>query len=234
MLHIEVIPDVFKQDSCIIAVCLAKNNPLLVDDQFARDVLRYTSDTYKSVMLLICDEINILERLISNGTTPNQARKLALSEGERIQNYFEKLLKELGNVSLENVKITRWKEIETTQYHEDYRKLDTILNNSPQLQSELKTCASFYIGRRNPDVTITPKRIELFSQYIMREMVVQLFGVNISDRLLRLIIHPVYIPDYDRASEYQSPLLDLKKSFYKAMSLAPSQRAFTARIYLES
>lgn len=52
---------------CVIPVCLSPNNPLLVDEKVCLQIFSEISERAKTIIILICDDLSIHERLISKG-----------------------------------------------------------------------------------------------------------------------------------------------------------------------
>lgn len=213
-----------KSTSCILAVCLAKNNPLLgTQISVIHDILQELSNRHEKVYILVADAINVYERLISNGTTFSQAVRLADNEGERIASLYTAYSTELG---LNNIEIVRWKEIQNEEHQKRLLQLNKLVLEHKVIKELLEKTAQFYIQRRNPLVTINATRIEYFQKYLLEEMVVQLHGLHGHN----ILYHTVYINRLEEASLYQSPVLDLKTAFKRDYI---SNAAFTSRIFIE-
>jgi hypothetical protein len=233
---IEPIPARFctEKTSCALAVCLAKNNPLLNETehgvQTLHKLLKDLCEKHTIVYILVADAINVYERMISNGTTTNQAIRMANAEGERIANLYRAYAKEL---SLDNMKIIRWKEIEDAEYARRVEIYTKLATEKETLATFLSDTAAFYIKRRNPSVTINAARIKYFEQYLLNEMVVQLHGLEKQGAITeqcKIVYHAVYVNALEDASSYESPVLDLKKAFKQVYTGCD---AFTSRIFIE-
>ncbi|RYE24028.1 MAG: hypothetical protein EOP45_06255 [Sphingobacteriaceae bacterium] len=170
------------------------------------------------------DEINVYERLISNGTGRNQAVRYAEAEGLRIKELYQKYITDLN---LPNLKIIRWKEIQDEKYEKTVAQLRDNVSTDSSLAQLLRETAIFYIKRRNPSVTINDRRINHFQDYLLNEMVVQLHGIKES----KIIYHAVYINRLEDAALYQSPVLDLKCAFKKVYGGCD---AYTSRVFISS
>ncbi|RYE17449.1 MAG: hypothetical protein EOP45_15755, partial [Sphingobacteriaceae bacterium] len=139
--------------SCTIAICLAKNNPLLDKNssETVTQILRELSEKHNIVHILVADEINVFERMISNGTTKKQAIKMADADGAKIAQQYHEIAERL---ELPNVKVMRWQDIQNEQYWERVTEFRQLVSNDENLAKILRDTATFYIKRRNPFVTI--------------------------------------------------------------------------------
>lgn len=227
---IEMIPEKYLLHAptlCTVVVCLAKNNPLLdaISLETTKMLLQDLSAKYENVDILIADAINVFERMISNGTTNARAVKMADADGTEISKHFQSLLTELH---LTNVQIVRWRDIQDEQYINRKNELTSILEHDATVATTLSDTAKFYIRRRNPSVTINETRVRHFENYLLHEMVVQLYGFKES----RILYHVVYVDQPGDAATYTSPVLDLKCEFKKRMNITQKDAAFTSRVFV--
>ncbi len=274
-LEFEAIPSkkswVTKESSCVLAVCVTRSNPLLqalqikpqsqqktkiiaklFESSLCLQILKEISTRHTNIHVLICDHISVFERLISSGMSEQKALRLDTEESEQVAKYLEEVIQTLKSLPVganANVTVEKWSEMikKHPEYYQNTLKAILDCNSDENTATLLKDTATFYIKRRNPNITINENRISLFSQYIQHEMIVQLYGLpiksaNDSEEKIernnaRVIYHPVSIPKSMDSTSYTSPILDvksnLKSQLVRTNGSSKDEFAHTLRIYIK-
>ncbi|PHH72683.1 hypothetical protein CDD82_5850 [Ophiocordyceps australis] len=203
-------------DRCVVVVCLG-NNPLNIDTNI-KDLVTAVAAHHEQVSFLVADGLYNLEQLIPKRTSPSAAKRMALKAGDAMENAIRRVNEAwiLSNdVSAEPFSISRWAAVKDETFDKVF---DLAAKYRNRFEHQFRSASEYYIWHRLHINKVDNRRLEIFTQYILEELPVQLLGAQLHGERYSQIYQPVYLqPSQDPMSDlektYYSPILDLVEAY---------------------
>lgn len=142
------------------------------------------------VQILIADEITYFNYLVFSHFTKTGALARAIRDGDKYQEFFDKILDQFPRERQERFKIIRWKDIQSSRFQILLKKVVEEFEMNSSFRETILPFVDKYIEDRHRFLT-HEKKI-LLSQYLLHELPVLLDGIHVDGVHYNLILYPTY------------------------------------------
>ncbi|MGR8934358.1 MAG: tRNA-dependent cyclodipeptide synthase [Gammaproteobacteria bacterium] len=155
----------------------------------ARQILSLALQTpYPALPLLIADEIAYINyRAFKHYSSGNCMKKVQRDADLQIA-CWQEALSHLPRQQSERVRIMRWAEILTSEYIRQQSVVREAFEQGDLLHHRILALAESFI--RHSGKTVTEQRCLDLSEYIIQELPLLLFGIEVDDTRYRMLLYP--------------------------------------------
>jgi len=142
------------------------------------------------VQILIADAITHFNYLVFSHSTKPGALSRAIRDGDKYQEFFEKILAEFDAVKRCRFRIIRWKDIQSPRFQMLLKKAEEEFATNASFREVILSFVDKYVENRNR--VLTHEKKLLLSQYLLHEFPTLLDGIYVNGVHYNLILYPAY------------------------------------------
>ncbi len=149
-----------------------------------------TEYTKEDAIILIADDLAAINYKVLNGHSWGTSLKKARKDGDKQQNFYERIISCLSEEERKKIRILRWKNIVDEDLESKIQILKEEYNLNFEFQKEVHIPIIDYL--ESTKKTITDKRLNRLSIYILSELPIILDGVYNHGKRYSAMLYPTF------------------------------------------
>lgn len=172
-----------------IGISLGVLKPLT--KELAKEYISWAlKNTKNKVVILIADEIAKFNYRIFSKYSEGKSLRSALKEGDKYEDFFQKIKEEFSKQEQKKILILKWKDIWDNQREKIRAKLEEKFQSNREFREIIISFVEKYAEKKGKK--LDKEKFDYLSQYILAELPTLLDGIEYDKEKYRLLLYPTF------------------------------------------